>query len=80
MEFKKCCIECMKSYTYGDYIYFNNITDMPNEHHNKFILKHIQYMYITSPLKFMYEIFESLPNLFVKKFLKMDECSYPNCD
>ena len=70
----------MVSQTYVDYVYFKNMTDMPYEHHNHFILNHIQDIYITSTLKFMYEIFESLPNLFVDKILKMDECSYLNCD
>ena len=55
----------MASYTYGDYVYFNNMTDIPNKHHNHSILNHIQDVYIISPLKFMDEIFESLPNLFV---------------
>ena len=28
----------MPGYTFGDYIYFNNMTDEPNEHHNHLIL------------------------------------------
>ena len=36
-----CCIGCMAAYTYVDYVYFNNITDTPNEHHNHFILNQI---------------------------------------
>ena len=51
------CIECMSDYTYGDYVYFMNTTDIPNEHHNHFILNQIQDMYITPSLKFMDEIF-----------------------
>ena len=31
MEFsRKCCIGCMEAYTYGDCVYFNNMTDKPN--------------------------------------------------
>ena len=26
---KKCCIGCMPSYTYGDYVYTNNENDAP---------------------------------------------------
>ena len=28
----------MTAYTYGNYVYFNNIIDSPKEHHNKLIL------------------------------------------
>ena len=48
----------MAAYTYGDYVYFNNITDTPNEHHNNFILYQIPDMYITSPPNLMDETFE----------------------
>ena len=65
MELNTYCIECMADYTSCGYVYFKNITDKSNEHHNHFILNQIHDMYITSPLKFMDEIFESLPNLFV---------------
>ena len=64
----------MKAYTYGDSVYFRNRTGIPNEHHNNFILNQIHDMYIISPLKFMDEIFESLPNLSVDKMIKIDEC------
>ena len=37
---------------------------------DSFPLGHIHAMYITSPLKFMDEIFESLPNLFVVQMIK----------
>ena len=31
MEFSRnYCIGCMTAYTYGDYVYFNNMTDTPN--------------------------------------------------
>ena len=67
---KKRCTGCLVAYTYGDYVYFKNMTDIPNEHHNHFILNQIQDMSITSPLKFMDETFESFPNLFVDKMIK----------
>ena len=46
------------------------MTDITNDHHNCFILNQIHDMYITPPLKFMDEIFESLPNLFFDQMLK----------
>ena len=77
---KKICIGFMSDYTYGDYVYFKNMTDTPNKHYIGFILNEIYYRYITSPLKFIDKIFESLPNLFVDQILyKIDECPYPNC-
>ena len=60
MGLKKCCIGCMAIYTYGDYVYFRNMTDITNEHHIHLILNQIQDIYITSPSKFMDEIFEPL--------------------
>ena len=48
----------MAYYTYCDYVYFNNMTDIPNENHNNFILNQIPDMYITLPPKFMNETFE----------------------
>ena len=54
MEFSIiCCIGCMAYYTSGDYVYFNNITDIPNKNHNGFILNHRHDLYITSPLNIM---------------------------
>ena len=46
------------------------MTDIPNEHHNPFIFNQIHDMYITSPLHFMDEIFESFPDLFFDQMLK----------
>ena len=60
----------MEAYISGDYVYFRNMTDIQNEHHSRFIMNHIHAMYITPPLKFMDEIFESLPNLFVVQMIK----------
>ena len=57
----------MADYTYGYYVYFKNMTDIPNEHHNHLILNQIPDIYITLPLKFMDEIFESFPGLFVDR-------------
>ena len=48
----------MEYYTYGEYVYFNHMTDTPNEHHNHFIFNQIPDMYITSPSMLMYEICE----------------------
>ena len=61
---KKCCIGCMPGYNYGDYVYFNNITDKPKEHHNHFILNNNPNFYITSLLKLVNDMFTSLTNLF----------------
>ena len=47
----------MADYNFGDCVYFKNITDIPNENHNHFTLDQISDMYITSPSKFMDEIF-----------------------
>ena len=51
----------MSAYTYGDYVYLKNMTDTLNEHHNNFMLNKITDFHITSLLKLMYDIFESLP-------------------
>ena len=50
----------MAAYTYFDNVYFNNITDKPNEHNNNLILNQIQYMYITPTFKFT-EFFLIIP-------------------
>ena len=55
----------MSAYTYGNCVYFNNLTDTPNKHNNNIILNKITYFYIKSLLKLMNDIFESLPKLFV---------------
>ena len=60
----------MGDYTYGNYVYFNNMTDTPNENHNHFILNQVPSFHITSPLKLMDDIFESLTKLSVNKMLK----------
>ena len=69
----------MADYTFGDYVSFINMTDTTNEYHDSLILNQIHDMHITSPLKFMAEIFESFPNLFIDHMFKLDECPYPNC-
>ena len=53
----------------GECVYFFLTIDIPNENYNHFILNQIHDMYITSPLKFMDEIFEFLTNLFVYQML-----------
>ena len=71
MEFSRnCCIDCMPDYTYGDYVYFRNMTDTPNEYHNNFIFNQIPDFHITSPFKLCDDIFESSPKLFVDKLKK----------
>ena len=69
----------MSACTSGDYVYFENTTDITNEHHNCFIFNQILDRFITSPLKFIDEIFESFSKLCVDQMKKMDECPYPNC-
>ena len=68
----------MSAYTYGDYVYFNNMTDTPNEHHNNFTLNQIPDFHITSPFNLMDDVFESLPNLSVDKMQKNDEITCTN--
>ena len=63
----------MAAYTSGDYVYINNMTDNPKINHVFFILNQRHEMYITSLLNITEEKFVSLPNLSVKKILKMDE-------
>ena len=71
MEFsRKCWIGCLAAYNYGDCVYFNNMNETPNEHHNNFILNQIPDFHITSPFKLIYYRLESLPNLFVDKMQK----------
>ena len=59
----KCCIGCMAAYNYGDYVYFNNMTDNPGRHHIGFIFNQRHGMYITSPLNILEEIFVLFPEL-----------------
>ena len=66
----------MPDYTYGDYVYFKNTTGTQNEHHNHFILNQMPYFHITSPFKFMDDIFELLKKLFVDEMLKKRMKSY----
>ena len=53
----------MTYYTYGDYVYINNIYDAPEEHHIHSILKTHPYIYITSLSKLMDESLQDLPEL-----------------
>ena len=48
----------MADYAYGDYVYFKNMTDIPDQNNNNFILNKIPDFYITSLSKIMYDIFE----------------------
>ena len=41
----------MSSYIYGDYVYFKNMADTPNEHYDNLILNQIPHFYIISPFK-----------------------------
>ena len=63
---------CMAAYNFGDCVYLKNMTDITNENYNYLILNHIKDMNIISPLKFINETFEFLPNLFVDIMVK--EC------
>ena len=58
------------AYTYGDYVYFKYMNNTPNGDHNNFILNQIPYFHITSLLKLMYYIFQSLKNFFNDEMLK----------
>ena len=60
----------MPTYTYGDYVYFNNIIDAPKEHHNKFILDQEPSFNITSLSNLMDEAWTLLHMLFVNKMIK----------
>ena len=60
----------MSAYTYGDHVYFKNMDDTPNENPNNYISNQIMYFYITSLLKLMDDISESLPKLFFDRILK----------
>ena len=71
MEFPNICVGCMEAYTYGDFVYLKKMNDLLNGNNNNFILNQIQDMYITSPLKFMDKIFESFPNLFFDRMIKI---------
>ena len=69
----------MAAFISGDCVNFKNMNDIPNALHNSFLFNQIHDMDITSPLKFMDDIFESFPNLFfLTKCLKMDKLPYPN--
>ena len=67
---EKCCIGCMTAYTYGDYVYFNNENNAPEEHHIQSILKTKSDIYITLLSKLMDETLKYLRKLFVDKIIK----------
>ena len=67
MELKKSCIRCKPSYTYGDYIYFNNSIDALRKDHNQFTFNHEPEFYITSLSNLMDETLKLLPELFLIK-------------
>ena len=69
----------MPAYTYGDYVYFNNSTDAPKEHHNQLILNQEPDFYTTSLSNLMDETLTLLTKLFFNKRIKMDELSYQIC-
>ena len=69
----------MPAHTYGDYVYFNNMTDTPNEHRNHFILNQILNFHITSPFKLCDDMFEQLPKIFFDQIIIIDEIKCPNC-
>ena len=67
---KENCIGCIPAYTYGDYVYFNNENDAPEEHHIQSILKTKSNIYITLLSKLMDNTLKYLPKLFVDKMIK----------
>ena len=69
----------MAYYTYGGYVYLNNMTDTTNEHHDNFILNQVLDFYITSLSNLMDGMFESFTKLFVDRMLKMDELPCTSC-
>ena len=60
----------MPAYNFGDYGYFNNMTDKYKTNNIGFILNQRHEMYIISLLKIMEETFLSFPKIFVKMFLE----------
>ena len=60
----------MAAYTSGDYVYFNNMNDIPNKHHIGFILNQIHDIYITSPLKLWIKHFNHFQTYLLIKLLK----------
>ena len=69
----------MTGYTYGRYVYFKNMADTPNEHHNQFILNQMQDFHITSPFKLSNDICESFPKLCANKMIEIDKITCLNC-
>ena len=60
----------MPGYTYGDYVYFKNMTDEPKEHHIHMIFNKNPNFNITSLSKLMDYTVTSLPKLFVDEMIK----------
>ena len=60
----------MKAYNYGEYVYFNNSIDAPEEHHDRLILNQKPKLYITSLSKLMANSFTSLLKSFVDEIQK----------
>ena len=54
----------MAAHIYGDCVYFKNMIDTHNQHHDYFILNQIPGFHIIFPLKLMDDIFESFPKVF----------------
>ena len=70
MQFQgKLFIGCIPDYTYGEYFYFKNMIDTPNEDHNNSILNHGPTFYIKPTFKLCDDMFESLSKLFVDKVI-----------
>ena len=66
----KCCIGCIPAYTYGNYVYFNNIIDAPKEYNNNLTFNQKPHFNITSLSKLMDDTFTSSPKRFVDEMKK----------
>ena len=67
---KQCCKGCLPDYTYGNYVYLNNIIDAHKKHNNKFTFNQEQDFHRTSLSGLMCETLILLPKLFVIKMIK----------
>ena len=71
MQFSKIfLIGFMPDYTYGGYVYFNDIIDALKENHNRFILSQEPDFYTTSLSNLMDETLTLLRKFFFNKIIK----------
>ena len=66
----------MTAYTFGDYIFFDDIIDVPKEHYNQLALNKETRFYKTSLSNLMDKTLALLPKLFINEMMNLWMKSY----